>query len=682
MSKSQKKCCGIFCFTNSTNRPIYWCIKGLHIKWIIPPTISSPEDPDYEMLDYRDSNTSWGSLVRFKLNSKTYCYGEFPFCKFSSRCIIFCEFHTHQSAVRRPIAIPTQTAVDNTDNTSIHTKSTQQQESLVDIKVNKSVQTSHKSQLICKSYLIDHRHKHDIIIEAKVATSLFLFSDYSTFSLEPVSYRLFPDYKPLTKKKAPVLMLDNNISYDQMKPVLSKTTKRSKKTQQKTTMTSSFESLNLYDYESVESLKEGILFYQTLLRELKERVNLLVIKVHKDKIVEEDKMHGYLSKYVRTDDSNTNVFLLKYDGNQLKYSDVSTWRSLMLVNQSGQPILENIDGVIVFSKVGKSFNSWLKNTLQNLEGFPVLFIFSGLENSENIYDALSQKAKTEQELLDIYSSTHKPMIIHHRVKTQLVNAMEGIAVCKFLREAIDITMERVVEKLDKKLFLEASHRVLQLHAFNKEIEMLEERQSKKHAWFFGLNNEIESISIASRTIKLKNIHKVACVRKREQFTNGKDLLPQFNKDNIYGQINFVKEIGKNISGLLNRAKEKSEIENKNSTIQNDDIVILCVELSGRLLITGNSGIFTTFAQEILKYTSNLVLFIDRLDRNSSENPYVDVNSDKLGSIRYGDKHDLLLDEDLKQTQQIEQYFKYRCYHWSKRDNASTMEPFWKLVFNV
>lgn len=131
-----------------------------------------------------------------------------------------------------------------------------------------------------------------------------------------------------------------------------------------------------------------------------------------------------------------------------------------------------------------------------------------------------------------------------------------------------------------------------------------------------------------------------------------------------------------------------------SPISKDDIVVLCVELSGRVLVTGDSGLFTTFLQEVNRYTKNLVLFVDRLDRRQDET----ISADKLGDnnsnivalddnepsvieeqeifedddtdiegktskkdvrIVYGDKMDIALDEELQHSQNILSYFKHR-----------------------
>jgi isochorismate synthase EntC len=167
----------------------------------------------------------------------------------------------------------------------------------------------------------------------------------------------------------------------------------------------------------------------------------------------------------------------------------------------------------------------------------------------------------------------------------------------------------------------------------------------------------------------------------------------------------------------------SEIANLNTifdkgvpNISSNDVVVLCVELSGRALISGQNGIFTPFLQEIQKKTNNLVLFVDRLDRVQS--PYSSIydkkepqeqNNDFLSSssfsdsiddsalknqvkkakkgkrqqtmqrIVFGDNVDLMLDEELQNSQNILAYFKHRCYHWGKRDENYVLCDFWHYV---
>jgi hypothetical protein len=121
-----------------------------------------------------------------------------------------------------------------------------------------------------------------------------------------------------------------------------------------------------------------------------------------------------------------------------------------------------------------------------------------------------------------------------------------------------------------------------------------------------------------------------------------------------------------------------------SPISRDDVVVLCVELSGRALISGEGGLFTTFLQEVNKYTKNVVLFVDRLDRNDDgkkstlsdtmtdpsdtetsviEEQEVDEGdeAEEKKEIRfvYGDKSDMIFDEELQNAQSLLSYLKHR-----------------------
>jgi hypothetical protein len=89
-------------------------------------------------------------------------------------------------------------------------------------------------------------------------------------------------------------------------------------------------------------------------------------------------------------------------------------------------------------------------------------------------------------------------------------------------------------------------------------------------------------------------------------------------------------------------------------------------------------VFTLFMNNVINFTGNCVLFIDRVDRTrqKTQNPKMISNL----NFFYGDENDFQLDEELIKTQNIDKYFKYRFYHWSERDSKnSKFQNFWNTI---
>ena len=116
-------------------------------------------------------------------------------------------------------------------------------------------------------------------------------------------------------------------------------------------------------------------------------------------------------------------------------------------------------------------------------------------------------------------------------------------------------------------------------------------------------------------------------------------------------------------------------------IEKKDIIVLCVELNSRVLITGENGIFTVFMNNILNFTKNCVLFIDRVDRTSEEDKNEKLKMIENLNFFYGDENDSKLDQELIKTQNIDKYFQYRFYYWSERDskNYKNFQNFWNTI---
>lgn len=134
---------------------------------------------------------------------------------------------------------------------------------------------------------------------------------------------------------------------------------------------------------------------------------------------------------------------------------------------------------------------------------------------------------------------------------------------------------------------------------------------------------------------------------------------------------------------------KQNVNNEKKTscypIQKGDVVVLCLELSGRILITGENGVYSRFIQEILTYTDKIVLFVERMDRREFNQPATirlksNAMSKKLCCI-FGDEEDMKLDEELCQSQDMKN-LKYRCYYFSERtEDKNLVRKFWESVLH-
>ncbi|KAL0485882.1 hypothetical protein AKO1_002156 [Acrasis kona] len=245
-------------------------------------------------------------------------------------------------------------------------------------------------------------------------------------------------------------------------------------------------------------------------------------------------------------------------------------------NDSWCRVESDIDGIVILSTEDVALPDELKQRLRSLEGFPVLFAFYGLEKCTDVYDAIRKKESTNQDVFNVYTNSHKPFIIHdykptldtitpqhHQHHHNTGNVQDEITLCKFFCECLDVSLERNICSHDLKeveivsslqnvtnLFLSTKRDA------NKKIEikdLQELDQQRKSVWFFGLDNEKDSVSSAvnsvhycchdqeeedlscaasaSTTTTASNASSpppniLICVRSREQFVNGRQAMPK------------------------------------------------------------------------------------------------------------------------------------------------------------
>lgn len=233
--------------------------------------------------------------------------------------------------------------------------------------------------------------------------------------------------------------------------------------------------------------------------------------------------------------------------------------------------------------------------------------------------------------------------------------------------------------------------------FNFVSDLEQSRKAKAHVWFFGLDNEQESVNSAIKTVSaLDNeivVHR--CILTREQIAKPKETFTmkrQKLKEDDCKEIRLkaIKTTYLELSTLAPSELVPNMVpieapkpqEASLPVISKHDLVVLCVELSGRMLITGKNGIFNAFVKEIMELTDQLVLFVDRLDRMDKipeEKAEVQVQVKPQARVWYGDTLDKQLDAELQQSQKIETYFTHRMYYYAKRDGNDGLQEVWQSV---
>lgn len=379
--------------------------------------------------------------------------------------------------------------------------------------------------------------------------------------------------------------------------------------------------------ESIHSIRQSIFFYQTFLMKLKAKVKICIMEQDKVEIVK--KMYPFIGQFII--------------GREIH--QIENEKLIQFFNECVELIDHDVDDMDLDGYVinGKEF--------KNLNNRPILYFIQG----QNLYDLLKEKEKKEKQFMKL---NIKPFIVFENEKS--INEFDGYPICKWFRETLDFSLERITQSCNQNDYMKCLTKVIQYHEKRNPNQ-------KKHVWFYGLKNEIESIHNSMNSLKNELIQKVICVQTREQF---QVISNNMSMDTF--QIHYVNELRKNVLDFLNH-NLKSKIEHPKNEIEKNDVVVLCVELNGRVLITGTNGIYMNFINYVQKYTKNLILFIDRQDKHESE-------KDKQIFPVYGDSSDLILDEELKKTQKIDQYFKFRFYY-SHHEKNNNFEEFWKKVLS-
>lgn len=379
--------------------------------------------------------------------------------------------------------------------------------------------------------------------------------------------------------------------------------------------------------ESIHSIRKSIFFYQTFLMKLKAKVKICIMEQDKEDFAK--KMYPFIGQFIigREIHLIENDKLIQFFNECVELIDKDTDET-------------EIDGYVINGKEVKNINK------------PILYMIQG----QNLYELLKEKEKKEHEFMNL---NIKPFIVFENEKS--INEFDGYPIVKWFRETLDFSLERITQTCNQNDYMKCLTKVIQYHEKRNPNQ-------KKHVWFYGLKNEIESIHNAMNSLKNENIQKVICVQNREQF---QVISNNMSIDTF--QIHYVNELRKNVLDFLNH-NLKSKIEYPKNEIEKNDVVVLCVELNGRVLISGTNGIYMNFINYVQKYTKNLILFIDRQDKHESLN-------EKNNFPVYGDYYDLVLDEELKKTQNIDKYFKYRFYY-SNHEKNGNFEDFWKNVLNV
>ena len=282
---------------------------------------------------------------------------------------------------------------------------------------------------------------------------------------------------------------------------------------------------SLYEQEPIASLSEKIMFQFCYLRQLQERANILVILEHEEHASElllsmQEKLgkaifesiipskaipqnisclfqmlsirHAAMEQFDLdrlsfkwSNNSNSlDVFqknapspvMARSNSNLSIASEASSSESVTVLAPSSQslssPLLDteetqiasSIDGLVIISKVKSFISSGLKRKLSALERFPVIFVFFGLDQCNDICDAIKQKEEAEVDVLEIYKNHFRPHIVffqdtmfndfsNNSASTYREKEMHCISIytalaqhvmCKFTKESLDISLSRVI----------------------------------------------------------------------------------------------------------------------------------------------------------------------------------------------------------------------------------------------
>lgn len=606
--------------------------------------------------------SDWNNIIRFRLEPNTFCLGRFPFHTYSDYFILLVGLHdsestrsSHTNLSTSPNSkheessksdslfsryfgntknsimnyIPrTQTSVEVMEEYDDQPTSEQKKETITS--TDKKTTTKKKLPFHCKAYYIEHFHNKDVILAATVTKSLFLFSDYTTFTLEPITYRFFPNYRPCENASAEQIKLSNNIYFDEIREICIKKGSKKKVSEGSSRNALQFHGLQMYEDEANNTLRESILFFFLFMKKLYERLNILLLldesEIEQPSDLGEDLVE-YLMKFLigsktivtHTDSQKRDVLkwfkscvkLIGFNNGKeakenryvLSRSDESFSRSFVMykfnedstdtedffntdedeqTKQTKRPLC-HIDGVIVLSTVGNKMSKDFKNKLRLLEGFPTLYVLHGLDKCTDIYDAIKRKENAEIEISNLYTNS-KPYIVQHKaIMTKSQTDSTELILSQFFREVIDVALERVTAhhtKLESSTSINSVMKLFSNSEVKIEIKDLQDYEQKRNVWFFGLDNERETVSAAVNSLyntryfaksKEKKKHSkqtniLVCVRSREQFMNGKDLIPEKNIQSM-SQYVLVKRTITDLWSLNATLKRRRSTDNTSATMK-------------------------------------------------------------------------------------------------------------------
>ena len=201
---------------------------------------------------------------------------------------------------------------------------------------------------------------------------------------------------------------------------------------------------SLYETDTVEILRQKNMSFLSILREMNCQFNILVIlDVESNENTEnlaENVCQCLLQSLDPSLQQDLNLFktVVNVIQNNMNHEDMLN-RLVLKMNESSSDKslrvfmnLENcsdneyetpppsnrevyippaIDALVVVSTVRGIISTSLKQKLTVLERFPVLFLLCELERCNDIYEAIRQKEEAELDVLEIYSTHYKPLIL-------------------------------------------------------------------------------------------------------------------------------------------------------------------------------------------------------------------------------------------------------------------------------
>lgn len=822
----------IFILENTTNYSIYFATKSLPLKFVNFPLHDhqhqvlqevQPSPPRRHVLS---GPNAWNNLVRYEIGPKDYVHAIIP-PRRTALSLLFVEFRKEkiisQTATHENFKFSQIDSKLSYDKDQKQIKLNEPQKLKNDLKLKKTLinnenlksSNAHNEQYderVFRSYWIEIEPKTntDIILRVRIEKTLFGMKRYI---VEPVSFWFGGEYNVCDCKSGPIISLKNNITKRQLFPVVKlhdKSDNDSKKEKNpliplpsstRIPPTSSFSpdaSMSVCEEESLATLRENIVTQMTFLKRMKRKLRILVIR---DKKQDFDPINYMVQHVVRINSTQIRkwfsncIELLEIEASQMEdylIIPMKFSRCLNVYNKKYwkisstqaeiEPLYSRISGVILLWSVNSCINSTLKPLMQRLEGFPLLFMLYGLLECNTIYDALQRKEIVEMDIVKLFSSTHKPLIVSCIEKK---TETENLTTCTFLRECIDsevekcvsevpiedsiFQMEKIEEIISGLLRIDSNQKRSEL-AENDDNYFIQKKKLRSSFYLLSVDNEYESINSVIESMPheiLSNHDIIICAQSRELFSNpqmlftkstsGKQIAEQlsttirrnmstlwnfgdssdeeseevnetpFRRVKSGSQLNtldistkiedegldklnlnsncstdgFIEQLSDNSytktqkdleASILDSTLEDSLNSQNNysitpkksiSHLHNNDCIVLCVELSGRVLISGSNGIFSNFLSEARTRTPNICLIVDRRDREGPSE-YQNISESRIFEDSYsivcGDNEDYLLDNELKNSQFIHEYCPFRCY-LSSRNIGERIQEFWSKVLS-